>query len=188
MNVVCLNTTTINVVSATYGYNWNNQKAKLKCDDWKNKYIRDLDDMACRNPNSSDVVADKCNGLLQCTISATNKVLGDPCEGVTKYFELYYNCNQDGSDVDSGSSYENNTNSDEIQVDIDDGVEDNNDDKNDSDDDNDNGDYHNNDDEDGNCLSAVAVVAFAAGIPFGAVVPISIIVILACILAHRIKR
>ncbi|KAJ8017581.1 Latrophilin Cirl [Holothuria leucospilota] len=187
-NVVCPKNSTINVIKATYGYNTSNEEARQECDDWWNKYFRDLDSTNCHHPNSTYIVADKCNGLSQCTISASNEMFGDPCRGETKYFELYYNCNQDGYQVDSDSSYENKINNDEIRVDIEDGDDDDDDDKNGSVDDNDDGDYHDDDDEDGKGLSAIAVVAIAAGIPFGAVITISTIVILACILARRIKR
>lgn len=65
--------------------------------------------------------------------------------------------NTDGYEVDSYSSYENNTTSDEIQIDFDDdhGNDNNDDDKNDSDDDNIDCDYHDDDDEDGKGICCV---------------------------------
>uniref|UniRef100_A0A8C7YLW7 SUEL-type lectin domain-containing protein n=1 Tax=Oryzias sinensis TaxID=183150 RepID=A0A8C7YLW7_9TELE len=44
----------------------------------------------CSNP--TNLVAQSCNELESCTISASNAVFGDPCYGTYKYLELAYIC------------------------------------------------------------------------------------------------
>ncbi|KAJ8033663.1 Latrophilin Cirl [Holothuria leucospilota] len=95
-NMTCSNDTIINVITATYGYNGTNEKAREECDDLGNinNPFRDHYSTNCHQPNSTRIVADKCDGLSECTVSASNKIFGDPCFGIRKYLELHYNCTQ----------------------------------------------------------------------------------------------
>ncbi|XP_008395586.1 L-rhamnose-binding lectin CSL3-like [Poecilia reticulata] len=42
--------------------------------------------------NSSNKVAQSCNGKQNCSITAENSVFGDPCVGTYKYLEVEYSC------------------------------------------------------------------------------------------------
>ncbi|XP_057716025.1 L-rhamnose-binding lectin SML-like isoform X2 [Corythoichthys intestinalis] len=44
----------------------------------------------CLHP--TDIVAKRCNGKSSCSISASNRVFGDPCPGTYKYLEVAYTC------------------------------------------------------------------------------------------------
>ena len=37
-----------------------------------------------------------CDGKQTCSYSASNKVAGDPCNGVYKYTRVQYSCEKDG--------------------------------------------------------------------------------------------
>ncbi|KAH3853804.1 uncharacterized protein LOC127875396 [Dreissena polymorpha] len=53
------------------------------------QYIRSTN---CVSPTSTVKVVNLCNGKNQCSITATNGVFGDPCDGTYKYLEVKYVC------------------------------------------------------------------------------------------------
>ncbi|XP_065827341.1 uncharacterized protein [Oscarella lobularis] len=46
----------------------------------------------CRSSKSLGIVKGSCGGRKSCTVSATNRVFGDPCGGTYKYLEVQYVC------------------------------------------------------------------------------------------------
>uniref|UniRef100_A0A3P8SSY2 SUEL-type lectin domain-containing protein n=1 Tax=Amphiprion percula TaxID=161767 RepID=A0A3P8SSY2_AMPPE len=51
-----------------------------------------VQNVSCSSFTSNTVVAERCNGKNNCTISATNSVLRDSCVGTYKYLEVAYIC------------------------------------------------------------------------------------------------
>lgn len=92
----CPNNSSINILSASYGYNGSNTAARRLCDDWisLNNLIpwRDNDDTQCHEPRSTDILTNLCNGHSDCEVVASNDVFGNPCKGVVKYLEFIYIC------------------------------------------------------------------------------------------------
>uniref|UniRef100_A0A3Q3GWM0 SUEL-type lectin domain-containing protein n=1 Tax=Kryptolebias marmoratus TaxID=37003 RepID=A0A3Q3GWM0_KRYMA len=83
--------------------------ARLKCDKGQVIFVnsaiygrRNKNTCSARRPasqiqnvrcsRSSNKVAESCNGEKGCSISATNSVFGDPCQGTYKYLEVDYTC------------------------------------------------------------------------------------------------
>merc|ERR1711962_939743 len=46
----------------------------------------------CRASKSLEIVKNRCQSKRTCSINAWNSVFGDPCYGVKKYLEVYYQC------------------------------------------------------------------------------------------------
>ena len=46
----------------------------------------------CQAADSLSVIGNKCNGRNSCIIEASNTVFGNPCEGTSKYAEIFYTC------------------------------------------------------------------------------------------------
>ncbi|XP_033105774.1 uncharacterized protein LOC117108037 [Anneissia japonica] len=80
MQLMCVRGT-INIVEAMYG--------RLNDD---NCPSGPMNDFTCTSETSTEVVMTPCQGRQQCTITATNGVFGDPCQGTFKYLEVKYQC------------------------------------------------------------------------------------------------
>ncbi|CAH1401539.1 unnamed protein product [Nezara viridula] len=85
MEIVCKNSSVINVVRAEYGrghpFVCNNSPTPIK-------------PKGCSSPNEIAIVYGRCQGKSRCVIPATNEVFGDPCKGTAKYLELDYFCGE----------------------------------------------------------------------------------------------
>ncbi|PIK39726.1 thrombospondin type 1 repeat-containing protein 2 precursor [Apostichopus japonicus] len=138
-DISCKVNQTIKITYASYGFQYNDSKARNQCDDFRNNWWRNLEGERC-DPNSTMEASAVCNGLMACTISASNKMFTDTCQGVTKYLVVEYYCKEGNSDA--GHRYGD----DYIVVGDDD--DDNDDDDNDDDDVDDDDDDNDDDDVD----------------------------------------
>ena len=53
----------------------------------------------CFSLNSHLILNNTCNGKTECTIRASNGIFGDPCPGIHKYLEVYYECHEKGNTI-----------------------------------------------------------------------------------------
>lgn len=79
LSIACEPGETIIILDANYG-----RTSSAKCGSSQNT--------KCKSPNSFQIVSLKCTGEEKCTVSATNNVFGDPCDGTPKYLEVKYVC------------------------------------------------------------------------------------------------
>nr|XP_055073073.1 L-rhamnose-binding lectin CSL3-like [Misgurnus anguillicaudatus] len=75
----------IKVVSANYG-----RTNKKTCSN--GKPAKWCSNIYCSQSSSRRVLANRCNGLKDCSVPVTNEVFGDPCEGTYKYLKASYTC------------------------------------------------------------------------------------------------
>eukprot|EP01052_Picozoa_sp_SAG31_P019047 SAG31_NODE_1374_length_8594_cov_57.759623_2_plen_617_part_00 len=73
---------TIDVIGASYGRQHDSSVCSHPA----------TSDQDCHEPNSLALVREICQGLQDCTVSATNEVFGDPCGGTYKYLTVNYQC------------------------------------------------------------------------------------------------
>nr|XP_014280986.1 rhamnose-binding lectin-like [Halyomorpha halys] len=85
MEIVCKNSSVINVVRAEYG-----RGHPFVC----NNSPRPMKPKGCSSPNEIAIIYGRCQGKSRCVIPATNEVFGDPCRGTSKYLELDYFCGE----------------------------------------------------------------------------------------------
>uniref|UniRef100_A0AAY5KFY7 SUEL-type lectin domain-containing protein n=1 Tax=Esox lucius TaxID=8010 RepID=A0AAY5KFY7_ESOLU len=52
----------------------------------------------CYHASSFAILSFRCNGKAQCEIPATNAVFSDPCRGIIKYLEVFYDCKHSTSE------------------------------------------------------------------------------------------
>lgn len=79
LSIACEPGETIIILDANYG-----RTSSARCGSSQNT--------KCKSPNSFEIVSLKCTGEEKCTVSATNNVFGDPCDGTPKYLEVKYVC------------------------------------------------------------------------------------------------
>ncbi|CAK6954984.1 L-rhamnose-binding lectin SML-like isoform X2 [Scomber scombrus] len=79
----CDNGQVISVYNANYG-----RHDQTTCS--YKRPVSQIQNIDCSNPTS--IVAESCNEKNNCTIAASNSVLGDPCVGTYKYLEVAYVC------------------------------------------------------------------------------------------------
>ncbi|XP_072032032.1 adhesion G-protein coupled receptor G4-like isoform X2 [Amphiura filiformis] len=80
-NLVCNSDETISITSALYG----RQVGGSRCPG-------PVYTTSCAASNSLTVVRQRCNGRRTCSVSASNGIFGDPCQGTVKYLEIAYSC------------------------------------------------------------------------------------------------
>ena len=50
----------------------------------------------CFSSNSLSISKSHCQGKSECTLFVNDEKFGDPCSGVTKYLEVFYECSEKG--------------------------------------------------------------------------------------------
>ncbi|PIK39727.1 hypothetical protein BSL78_23429 [Apostichopus japonicus] len=96
--ISCKVNQTIKIIYASYGFQYNDSEARDQCDDFRNSLFLNLDGVRC-DPNSTLKASAVCNGLMACTISASNEMFTNTCQGVTKYLVVEYYCREGNGDV-----------------------------------------------------------------------------------------
>ncbi|XP_078353652.1 rhamnose-binding lectin-like [Oculina patagonica] len=74
--------TNINIISANYGRTTGEQVCNGD----------DVSNTNCGAAESIAIVRSACQGKQECSLKASNDVFGDPCDGITKYLEVRYEC------------------------------------------------------------------------------------------------
>ncbi|XP_071836054.1 uncharacterized protein [Apostichopus japonicus] len=151
-DISCKVNQTIKIIYASYGFQYNDSEAREQCDDVRNILFRNLEGVRC-DPNSTLEASAVCNGLMACTISSSDKMFTDTCQGVTKYLVVEYYCREVNGN--ERPEYGDDT------IVIDDEDDDNVDDPDDGDDDHDDDiDDESFGDRKTGALSTAAVIAF----------------------------
>ncbi|KAJ8033657.1 L-rhamnose-binding lectin CSL3 [Holothuria leucospilota] len=97
--VVCPNNSIIEIVSASYGYNGNSTSAREECDPRAWWWQRGDDNTRCHEQRSGEILTNKCGGSSECEVFASNEVFGDPCRGLRKFLEVFYNCRAERPEI-----------------------------------------------------------------------------------------
>ena len=77
--------TALNIIYANYG--------RTSRDFFDHPKIADTN---CRAPSSLSIVRALCQDVVSCTLSSSNAIFGDPCNGVYKYLDVEFECSDPG--------------------------------------------------------------------------------------------
>lgn len=80
----------LETTDALYGYDWNDTDPRTTCT--LPAYLKIKEGQLCRATGSIQIASGICNGNVNCTVAASNRVFGDPCVGTFKYLRVNYTC------------------------------------------------------------------------------------------------
>nr|XP_055043508.1 uncharacterized protein LOC129430376 [Misgurnus anguillicaudatus] len=92
----------IRVLSANYG-----RTNSATCS--SGKPANQISNVQCTQDSSLGVLASRCDGQKDCSISASNTVFGDPCGGTYKYLDVSYICIPSGAIIQRRTTCEGDT-------------------------------------------------------------------------------
>lgn len=90
LTISCDTDATIQITDALYGYDWDDGEPRINCTQTEHLHVNAGE--LCLAEESTNLVSNKCNGKMTCSVEASNDVFGDPCHGTFKYLRVNYTC------------------------------------------------------------------------------------------------
>ncbi|KAJ8049172.1 D-galactoside-specific lectin [Holothuria leucospilota] len=75
-------------MDALYGYDWDDSEPMNQC----TRRVLIEEGELCSAGNAKQIVSNICNDKVNCSVTASNRVFGDPCKDTRKYLRVNYTC------------------------------------------------------------------------------------------------